>query len=336
LTASRDRPVITTIMVRGPLQQQVRAAYAKIEAILAAADLTLADVVRVVEYVKVAVVDDYQEIARVRQEVLGEARPAVSTVCVSALLWPEAVLEIEVLAGKGAPGDPLDGVVYLPSLTAPEAGDLVGQAEAVYEKASALLAGMRLTLCSVVKTVDYCPATALSEYRHTGRVRKERLGPVYPAATGIPVERLVHPEALIQVDFTASRHPLQAVNPGWEKYASLTYSPAVRAGRVLFLAGQAALDPASGQALFAGDLAAQADYIYANILAVLAAGGLGPDSLVKTVEYVLPEALAAYPRTAKVRARHLRQPYPAATGVVIPELLRPEFLIEVDSVAVQP
>src|SRR5258708_2523058 len=118
-------------MVGGPLQQQVRAAYAKIEAILAAADLTLADVVRVVEYVKVAVVDDYQEIARVRQEVLGEARPAVSTVCVSALLRPEAVLEIEVLAGKGAPGDPLDGVVYLPSLTAPEAGDLVGQAEAV-------------------------------------------------------------------------------------------------------------------------------------------------------------------------------------------------------------
>jgi enamine deaminase RidA (YjgF/YER057c/UK114 family) len=335
-TASEYDSEKRAIVVRGPLQQQVRTAYAKIEAILSAAGLTLADVVRVVEYVKVAAVDDYQEIARVRQEVLGEARPAVNSVCVSALLRPEALLEIEVVASKGAPDDPLEGVVYLPSLMAPEAGDLVQQTAAVYDKASSLLAGMGLTLAGVVKTVDYCPTTVLPEYRHTGRVRKERLGPVYPGATGILVERLPHPDALIQVDFIASRHPAQAVNPGWERYGKLTYSPAVRAGRVLFMSGQAALDPASEQALFAGDLVAQADYTYGNILAVLQAGGLGPESLVKTIEYVLPEGLAAYRSAAAVRARHLRLPYPAATGLVIPKLLRPEFLIEVDPLAIYP
>ncbi len=176
----------------------------------------------------------------------------------------------------------------------------------------------------------------LSEYRYTGRVRKEQLGPVYPGATGILVERLRHPDALIQVDFMASRHPPEAVNPGWERYAKLTYSPAVKAGRVLFMSGQAALDPPSEQALFAGDVVAQADYTYGNIVAVLQAAGLGPEDLVKTIEYVLPEALNDYRQVAEVRARRLSEPYPASTGLVIPKLLRPEFLIEIDPMALFP
>ena len=338
-TASEYDPEDRRMVVRGPLEQQVRTAYAKIEAILEGAGLTLADIVRVVEYVKAAAIDDYPEIERVRRQVLAGADPAVNTVCVSALLRPDALLEIEVVAKKGdqkGASDPLDGVVYLPSLTAPEAGDLVGQTAAVYDKAAALLGPMGLSLANVTKTVDYCPTSTLPEYRYTGRVRKERLGPVYPGATGILVDRLRHPDALIQVDFMASRHPAEAVNPGWERYSKLTYRPAVRAGRVLFMSGQAALDPPTERALFAGDVVAQADYTYGNLVTVLRAAGLGPEALVKTIEYVLPDALADYRRVADVRAQHLVQPFPASTGLVIPKLLRPEFLIEIDPLAVFP
>jgi len=338
-TASEYDPERRTMVVRGPLQRQVRTAYAKIEAILEGAGLTLGDVVRVVEYVKVAAIEDYPEIERVRREVLDGAEPAVNTVCVSALLRPEALLEIEVVArrpGEARAADPLDGVVYLPSLMAPKAGDLLGQAAAVYEKAADLLAPLGLSLASVTKTVDYCPASTLPEYRSTGRVRRERLGPVYPGATGVLVERLSHPEALIQVDVMASRHRAEAVNPGWQRYSRLTYSPAVKAGRVLFLSGQAALDPASEGALFDGDVVAQADYTYGNIVTVLSAAGLGPQALVKTIEYVLPEALNDYRKVAEVRSRHLEKPFPASTGLVVPRLLRPEFLIEIDPLAVFP
>ena len=324
------------IVVKGPLAQQVRTAYAKIEAVLEAAGLGLGDIARVVEYVKVAAIDDYPEIESARREVLDGARPTINTVCVSALLRPEALLEIEVVARRGGGDDPLDGVVYLPSLTAPEAGDLVAQAAAVYDRAAALLAPLGLSLADVTKTCDYCPVSALPDYRHTSRVRRERLGPVYPGATGVLVDRLRHPDALIQVDVIASRHPKQAVNPGWERYARLTYSPAVRAGRVLFMSGQAALDPPSEKALFEGDVVAQADYIYGNIVTVLEATGLGPQQLVKTVEYVLPQALSSYRKVADVRVRHLREPFPASTGLVIPRLLRPEFLIEVDPLAILP
>jgi enamine deaminase RidA (YjgF/YER057c/UK114 family) len=83
-------------------------------------------------------------------------------------------------------------------------------------------------------------------------------------------------------------------------------------------------------------VAAQADYTYRNVVTVLRAAGLGPENLVKTVEYVLPEALPGYRTVAEVRSRHLVQPYPASTGLVIPKLLRPEFLIEVDPLAVYP
>jgi enamine deaminase RidA (YjgF/YER057c/UK114 family) len=335
-TASEFDPERRTMVVRGTLAEQVRTAYSKIEAILEAAGLSLADIVRVVEYVTVAAIDDYPTIEDVRRAVLKGAEPAVNTVCVSALLRPEALLEIEVVAKKGGGDDPLDGVVYLPSLSAPGAGDLVAQAAAVYDQAASLLSDLGLALTSVTKTVDYCPLSTLPDYRHTGSVRKERLGPVHPGATGVLVERLRDRDALIQVDFTASRHPLEAVNPGWGRYGKLTYSPAVKAGRALFMSGQAALDPGTEKALFEGDVVAQADYTYGNIAAVLKAAGLGPENLVKTIEYVVPEGLAGYRQVAEVRARHLAAPFPASTGLVIPKLLRPEFLIEIDPLAILP
>ena len=60
-----------------------------------------------------------------------------------------------------------------------------------------------------------------------------------------------------------------AVNPGWDRYEKLTYSPAVRAGDALFLSGQAALDPATQRAVHEGDIVAQAEFIYGNVLEVV-------------------------------------------------------------------
>ena len=123
------------------------------------------------------------------------------------------------------------------------------------------------------------------------------------------------------------------MNPGWDRYRRLTYSPAVRAGGMLFMSGQAALDPETGRAVFPGDVAAQADYTYANILEVLEAAGMGPRNLIKTIEYVAPEGLAEYREVAAVRRRRLCEPWPASTGAVCHSLLRKEFLIEIDPLA---
>ena len=100
-----------------------------------------------------------------------------------------------------------------------------------------MLATLGLGFDRVVKTVDYTTPAALASYKGTG-ARRERLGPVYPGAAGILMPRLMHPEALIQYDFTAARDVPVAINPGWTRYQKLTYSPAVRAGKLLFMSGK--------------------------------------------------------------------------------------------------
>lgn len=357
------------VVVRGGAAEQCRTAYEKVGALLEACGLGPSSVVHVVEYVAAEAADRYPEIEGVRAEFLREARPAVSTVIVSRLLRRNAFVEIEVTAradpqpqasaasgdgpgdrapsGHGGPAPPARGlsaaagdVVYLSSvLPVDRRGELVdggveAQAEQVYDNVERVLAAAELSPAHLVKTLDYISPKGVADYKSTGRVRRDRLGPVYPAAAGIVTDRVAHPGALLQVDCIASRALPHAVNPGWDRYEKLTYSPAVRAGDALFLSGQAALDPATQRAVHEGDIVAQAEFVYGNVLEVVKAAGGGERSLVRTVEYVTEAGLAGYRGTAAVRARLLSAPYPASTGVVCAGLLRPEFELEVDALAV--
>jgi len=336
-SASEYDPEEAHIVVRGGMEQQARTAYAKIAAILEAAGMDFSNVHRIVEYVTAAGVEHYAEAEGVRRQTFGAHAPAVCTVVVNRLLRPQAFIEVEVTAGP--PGEAAGetfaagDVVYLPSVTAP-GRDLISQTRAVFERAEDMLGAAGLSMSNVVKTVDYSTPATLGDYKGTGRVRKDLLGPVYPAAAGILLSRLQTPETLVSIDFIASHAEPVAVNPGWERYQKLTYSPAVRAGDALFMSGQAALDPVTEKALFPGDVVAQADYTYANIVEVLKAAGGGPENLVKTIEYVTPGGLAEYRGVATVRDERLVAPFPASTGCVCEALLRPEFLIEIDPMAI--
>jgi enamine deaminase RidA (YjgF/YER057c/UK114 family) len=186
----------------------------------------------------------------------------------------------------------------------------------------------------VVKTVEYITPAALSDYKGTAAIRRDRLGPVYPVATGIIMPRLMQSGAMIQMDLVASCDAPQSVNPGWPRFEKLTYSPGVRAGNYLFISGTGAIDPETGKMRHEGDIVAQAEYIYRNILRVVEAAGGGPENLVKTIEYITPAALPGYRGVADVRRDLLARPYPASTGPVCEFLLRPEMLIEIDCVAI--
>ena len=345
------------IVVDGGMAEQTRTAYRKIGTILRSAGLGFDDVVRVVENVTVEGIDHYAEAEEVRSEVFGPHTPAVNTVVVHRLLRPAALIEIEVTADRGgghacgggtsggraayAPARAVADVVYLSTvLPYNPAGELVGEADPeaqvrqIFRNAAVVLEACGLGMDNVVKTLEMIRPEALDGYRYTGRPRREYLGPVYPGAAGILQDRVAPDDrVLISYDFTASRAQAEAVDPGWDRYRRLTYSPAVRAGDMLFMSGQAALDPETGQAVFPGDVAAQADYTYANILTVLEAAGMRPGNLIKTIEYVTPDGLAGYRGVASVRRRRLGEPWPASTGALCHSLLRKEFLIEVDPLA---
>jgi 2-iminobutanoate/2-iminopropanoate deaminase len=107
------------------------------------------------------------------------------------------------------------------------------------------------------------------------------------------------------------------------------YSQAIRAGGFLYLSGQVALDPQSGQ-LVADDVAAQTDQTMKNLRAVLQAVGASFDDVVRTTIYVTD--LAHYGAVNEVYARFLRPPYPARSTVQVAALPR-GALVEIDVVA---
>lgn len=103
---------------------------------------------------------------------------------------------------------------------------------------------------------------------------------------------------------------------------------------MLFVSGMASVDPMTRKPMWPGDLVAQTRQIYQNIGTILAEAGASFDDVVKTTEYITPEQLAMYRETGEVRKEFFKGEYPAATGVVVTSLVRPEFLIEIDVVAV--
>jgi enamine deaminase RidA (YjgF/YER057c/UK114 family) len=122
------------------------------------------------------------------------------------------------------------------------------------------------------------------------------------------------------------------VHPSWPK--SFTFSPGVRVGNLVFLSGTTATDP-HGQIVGKGDIVAQTRHIFEKFAAVLAAVGGSLDNIVETTDYVL--SLDDYRKTADVRRELFKgPPWPAATGVVVSGLVRPDALIEIKGIAVLP
>ena len=90
------------------------------------------------------------------------------------------------------------------------------------------------------------------------------------------------------------------------------FSAAVRAGDLLFLSGQIALDRATGK-LVAGDIGAQTEQIFANISAVLEAAGKSFDDVMKTTVYLAD--MKDFGAMNTVYARYFQTPYPARTTI---------------------
>jgi enamine deaminase RidA (YjgF/YER057c/UK114 family) len=119
-------------------------------------------------------------------------------------------------------------------------------------------------------------------------------------------------------------------NPSWPK--SFTFSPAVRAGNLVFLSGTTATDD-KGRIVGVGDIAAQTRHIFSKFAALLESLGGSLANIVETTDYVL--SLDGYEKTADVRHELFKgPPWPAATGVVVSGLVRKDALIEIKAIAV--
>jgi enamine deaminase RidA (YjgF/YER057c/UK114 family) len=105
--------------------------------------------------------------------------------------------------------------------------------------------------------------------------------------------------------------------------------------KTVYVGGQDAVD-ASGNIVGKGDLAAQAEQVLANLQAALAAAGATLEHIIKWNVYVV-QGHALQPAFAVFQRVWGRRPNPPAiTMVFVAGLAHPDFLVEMDAVAVVP
>jgi enamine deaminase RidA (YjgF/YER057c/UK114 family) len=103
--------------------------------------------------------------------------------------------------------------------------------------------------------------------------------------------------------------------------------------KLVFIAGQEPEDQA-GNLVGAGDLAAQARQVFANVGRALAAVGARPNEVAKITIYVVSYRREYLPVIDEARVVVFGAHKPADVIVGVEALSRPEYLIEVDAFAV--
>jgi enamine deaminase RidA (YjgF/YER057c/UK114 family) len=108
----------------------------------------------------------------------------------------------------------------------------------------------------------------------------------------------------------------------------------VRAGRMIFIAGQTALDR-DGNLVGRNDFAAQANQVFHNLAVALRSVGCTAASLVKLTVFLRDMDHLPLYRTARNRFLTTTTPpaAPAITLVEVSKLYGPDFLIEIEAVA---
>jgi reactive intermediate/imine deaminase len=108
------------------------------------------------------------------------------------------------------------------------------------------------------------------------------------------------------------------------------YSQAIAAGGLVFLSGQVALDPATGE-LVKGGLEAEARRAFENLRAVADAAGPGLNAAVRVTIYLTD--LGQFAAVNRIMQEYFREPYPARVTIGVASLPR-GAAIEVDCILV--
>ena len=121
----------------------------------------------------------------------------------------------------------------------------------------------------------------------------------------------------------------QAINTGNAPTAIGPYQQAIKAGELIYTAGQIPIDPKTGE-FVSGGIVEQTRQVLDNLKAVLAAGGSSLDRVVKATVFL--KNMADFGAMNEVYAEYLGESKPARSTVAVAELPR-GALVEIDLVA---
>jgi 2-iminobutanoate/2-iminopropanoate deaminase len=107
------------------------------------------------------------------------------------------------------------------------------------------------------------------------------------------------------------------------------YSSALRSGQLLFISGQVPFDPATGN-MVSGNIQAQTRRVLQNVGALLEAGGLSFQAVVRTTVFLAD--MNDFAAMNEVYQTFFTEPYPARSTVQAARLPR-DARIEIDAIA---
>ena len=126
--------------------------------------------------------------------------------------------------------------------------------------------------------------------------------------------------------------PYSTITPAEAKpVANYKMATRMEGGRLLYISGQVAWD-ADGNIVGKGDIGVQARQVFQNLRRVLQATGGDLSHLLKITTYITK--IEDFPAVAEVRSSVFQGELPASTLIVVKNLFHPDFLIEVEGVAV--
>jgi len=107
------------------------------------------------------------------------------------------------------------------------------------------------------------------------------------------------------------------------------YSQAIRANGFIFISGQVAFDPATGN-LISGGIEQQTEQVMKNLSAILQAAGSGWDKVVKTTVFL--KNISEFGQMNEVYGRFCKNAPPARSTVEVARLPR-DVSVEIDLIA---
>jgi len=118
---------------------------------------------------------------------------------------------------------------------------------------------------------------------------------------------------------------LKSVHP------NVGYSHAAKAGNTLYIAGQVAQD-VEGNVVGKGDLEAQVSQVFTNLKNVMEEAGGSLQNIVKMTTFLTHyNDIETY---RSVRNQYFSEPFPPNTLLIIESLALPDYMIEVEAIAV--
>jgi 2-iminobutanoate/2-iminopropanoate deaminase len=101
--------------------------------------------------------------------------------------------------------------------------------------------------------------------------------------------------------------------------------------RLVYVSGQV---PVAPDGSVGATLSEQADQVYANIVAILAAKAIAPAAIIKLTTFIVDDDPEGVIRQARIK--YLGEHRPASTAVWVRRLVDPAWKIEIDAVAFAP